>query len=248
MRRAAVSLAIIVSVSSVRAADWIKIGSANFELITNAREDAARKTLTTFEQVREFFLREEPMLAGSPPPVTVIGFNSYTGYKPYSPRSNVLAYYQRREQGDYIVLSDLELERMRIAIHEYVHLLVSHSGLSIPLWLNEGMAEVYSTLQEQDGKLVLGTVQHDRILALGSGNWMRLPVLLRVDERSPEYNEENMGTMFYAQSCLLAHMLMLGEGYREKFPRFLERFPPPDRLRLPLGRYMASLLRKSKKT
>ncbi|MEI9976155.1 MAG: hypothetical protein WDO73_31345 [Ignavibacteriota bacterium] len=37
------------------------------------------------------------------------------------------------------------------------------------------MAEVYSTLQEQDGKLVLGEMKRDRIVALGSGNWMRLP-------------------------------------------------------------------------
>jgi hypothetical protein len=123
--------------------------------------------LGIFEEARDFFLREQPSLAGSPPPATIVGFNSYKDYKPYSPNSAILAYYLRDEPGDSIVLSDLDLERTRVAIHEYVHLLVSHSGLSIPLWLNEGMAEVYSTLEAKDGKLVLGEMKRDRVLALG---------------------------------------------------------------------------------
>lgn len=212
-----------VAAPALYAADWIKISSANFELLTNAPEREARTTLGVFEEARDFFLREQPSLAGSPPPATIIGFNSYKDYRPYSEKSTELAYYLRHEQGDYIVLSDLELERRRVAIHEYVHLLVSHSGLSIPLWLNEGMAEVYSTLESRDGKLVLGEMKRDRVLALGGGNWMRLPALLRADVNSPEYNEEERESMFYAQSCLLAHMLMLADGYADKFPRFLER-------------------------
>ncbi len=47
--------------------------------------------------------------------------------------------------------------------------------------------------------------------------------MLRADVKSPQYNEAERESMFYAQSCLLVHMLMLGEGYADKFPRFLER-------------------------
>jgi tetratricopeptide (TPR) repeat protein len=69
----------------------------------------------------------------------------------------------------------------------------------------------------------LGEIQKDRVRALGSENWMRLPILLRVDRNSREYNEANRGNIFYAESCLLAHMLMLGENYKDKFARFLDR-------------------------
>jgi len=223
MRWAAALLVSALAIPALQAADWIKISTANFELLTNAPEREARKTLAIFEEARGFFLREQPSLAGSPPPAIIVGFNSFKDYRPYTPKAEVLAYYQRQETGDYIVLSDLQLQRMRVAIHEYVHLLVSHSGLSIPLWLNEGMAEVYSTMQEQDGKLVIGEMKRDRVLSLGGGNWMRLPDLLRADDRSPQYNEQDLETMFYAQSCLLVHMLMLGDGYADKFSRFLER-------------------------
>lgn len=222
MKRAAMLLA-CAAPFALHSAQWIEIESPHFELLANAPESAARKTLATFEQARAFFLREQPLLAGSPPRVVVIGFAGYDDYKRYSTKTGDLAYYLREPQREYIVISDLGFDRMRVALHEYLHLLVSHSHLRVPLWLNEGMAEVYSTLAERDGKLVLGEMKPDRVEALGSGNWMRLPQLLRVDENSPGYNEEDLESMFYAESCLLTHMLMLGDGYSAKFPDLLER-------------------------
>lgn len=212
-----------VAVPILGAADWIKISSANFDLYTNSREYEARQTLQTFELARDFFLRGESSLAGSSPPVTIVGFNSLREYRPYSAKETDLAYFLSRDEDDYIVISDLEIERMRVAIHEYVHLLVRHSGLSLPLWLNEGMAEVYSTLEARDGKLLLGAMYHDRADALGRNNWMRLPALLAAGAQSREYDDAAQETMFYAQSFLLAHLLMLGDGYAGRFPRFLER-------------------------
>ncbi|HEX3744349.1 MAG TPA: tetratricopeptide repeat protein [Bryobacteraceae bacterium] len=222
MLRAAILFACAAPFTA-HAADWIAIESPHFELLANAPEGAARKTLVTFERARDFFLREQPLLAGSPPRVVIIGFAAYDDYKRYSSKSGDLAYYLRNPRSEYIVISDLGLDRMRIALHEYLHLLVSHSHLNVPLWLNEGMAEVYSTLTERDGKLVLGEMKRDRVEQLGEGNWMHLPQLLRVDENSPGYNEEDLEGMFYAESCLLTHMLMLGDGYSAKFSTLLER-------------------------
>jgi hypothetical protein len=214
----------VVAAPHVYAAGWIQISSANFDLITNASEDAGHKTVVAFEQARDFFLREQPSLAGSPPRATIIGFADEEDYKPFRLRPGTLAYHLREPQGDdFIVISDLGLDRTRIAIHEYVHVLVSHSGLSIPLWLNEGMAEVYSTLEERDGKLALGAMKADRLRTLAEGNWMHLPALFNVGESSPQYNEQDLAGMFYAESCALTHMLMLGDGYAGKFSRFLER-------------------------
>ena len=184
MKWAAALLACTLGPPIIHAADWIKISTANFDLLSNASETAARKTVASFEQARDFFIREQPALAGSPPPATIIGFNNYSDYKPYTSKAGELAYYLPRPEGDYIVISDLGFDRMRVALHEYVHLLVRHSRLSIPLWLNEGMAEVYSTLAERDGKLVLGEMKSDRVQALSEDTWMRLPILLRA-RRSP---------------------------------------------------------------
>src|SRR4051812_16552137 len=97
----------VLAVSQMKAADWIQIASPNFDLITNASEGAGRKTLRAFEQARDFFIREQPALAGSPPRATIIGFAEYADYKPFSTREGVLAYYLRRAGDEYIVISDL---------------------------------------------------------------------------------------------------------------------------------------------
>lgn len=41
---------------------------------------------------------------------------------------------------------------------------------------------------------------------------MRIGTLLNVSSDSAEYNEKARDGMFCAQSCLLVHMLMLGDG------------------------------------
>ena len=104
------------------------------------------------------------------------------------------------------------------------------------MWLNEGLAEVYSAMRSgADGKVLLGNIPDDRAESLGSGNWMRLERVLNADRESAEYNEGQRTGMFYAQSCLLVHMLMLGEGYAAKFPEFLAAITSADSSQKVLG-------------
>ena len=48
------------------------------------------------------------------------------------------------------------------AVHEYTHLLIRHMELKLPVWLNEGIAEVYSTLRPLAGKVAVGNVPEGR--------------------------------------------------------------------------------------
>jgi hypothetical protein len=119
-------------------------------------------------------------------------------------------------------MSDVGREAKRVGVHEYAHSVVRHSGLRLPLWLNEGLAEVYSAMEPQEGKVLLGGIPRDRADTLRDFSWMKLRDLIRIGQQSPEYNERERVGVFYAQSCLLAHMLMFGNGYATKFPAFLE--------------------------
>jgi tetratricopeptide (TPR) repeat protein len=205
------------------ATDWIKISSAHFTLYTTYLESEARRTLENLEQTRDFFQQVKAFAAPSPAPLTVVGFRTQREYRPYTRSSFIRAYYAGSDDGEYLVLSDPDFEGKRVAVHEYVHVLVRHSGLSIPIWLNEGLAEVYSGMGPDSGKILVGRMPADRIYTLGSSNWMRLRTLIQVTPDSPEYNEKDRAGIFYAQSCLLTHMLLLGDGYRDKFSTFLER-------------------------
>jgi tetratricopeptide (TPR) repeat protein len=216
-------MAMPMAMPTLSAAGWIKVSTANFDLYTSTSESDARQTLETFERTRDFFLRVKPATQVSQLPITLVAFANAKEYKQYSAKSFTPAYFTSDEQRDYIVMSDLGELRERAAVHEYVHVLVRHSGLNVPLWLNEGMADVYSTMKVQDGRVVVGATPKDRTYSLVNTKWLRLPALLAVDARSPAYNEATRAGVFYAQSWLLAHMLMLGEGYAEKFPAFVER-------------------------
>jgi len=49
---------------------------------------------------------------------------------------------------------------------------------------------------------------------------MPFQALVSVAHDSPEYNEKNRAGLFYAQSWLTAHMMLLRNDYRERCPQF----------------------------
>lgn len=210
------------AVQCLGAADWIKVSSPNFTLYTTRAENDARQTLDTFEQTRDFFRQLKAFHVTAQPPIILVAFGSESEYRPYTTGPFVRAYFTGDDEGDYIVMSDVGREARRVAVHEYVHAVVQHSGLRLPTWLNEGLAEVYSAMESREGKLLLGEIPRDRADALRSLPWMKLRDLVRIGPQSPEFNEQDRVGMFYAESCVLAHMLMLGKGYAAKFPDFLD--------------------------
>ena len=94
--------------------------------------------------------------------------------------------------------------------HEYTHLLVRNAARSIPVWLNEGLAEYYSTYALESG----GTRAHiGRPIAhhveLLRERFMPLSQLIAVDTASALYNEGERRSIFYAEAWALTHYLMI---------------------------------------
>lgn len=98
-------------------------------------------------------------------------------------------------------------ESSRLAFHEYTHLLISNAGLQLPVWLNEGLAEFYSsyTVTEAGRTADVGRPLVDSILFLRN-RWLPLPEVLAVDESL--VHESSQRTIFYPQSWALVHYLL----------------------------------------
>ena len=220
MKAFAVLLLAVSAATALEAAEWNKVSTPNFEVYTTAAERDARQTLQLFEQVRAFFMAVKSSKVTTRLPVTIVGFRNPKEYKPYALNEVAAAYFVGDEQRDYIVMSNMGLESSPTAIHEYMHLLVRHSGLKWPVWLNEGFAEVYSTLKPQGSQILLGAIPQGRTYSLAQEKWLSLAALFAVGHDSPEYNEKNRAGILYAESWLLTHMLSLSTGYRDKFPAF----------------------------
>ena len=174
-----------------------------------------------FEQVRYFFLESSHSRPASSLPVRIVAFRSEREYAPYRLSAGSFAYYERSHNRDYIVMQDIDPAHYPAAIHEYTHLIVDHLSLQFPVWLNEGLAEFYSSLEARGKQAVIGGVPPGRMGLLQSRPWLDLNLLLSVDRNSPYYNERDKMSIFYAQSWALTHMLEFGDAYRAGFPAFL---------------------------
>lgn len=201
--------------------DWIRVNSTNFELYTSSSDRRAREILTYFEQVRGLALKRFPNFLQDPLPVRLIAFSSDKEYKPYKLNGFAAAYYLPDHERDYIVMSNVGEDVFPVAAHEYMHLLVKHAKLNLPVWLNEGFADVNCMVQPKGDQLLVGVPFPGRVYELQNNKWMPLEVLTAVQHDSPEYNEKQRVGMLYAESWLLTHMLYLSDAYSPKFPEFV---------------------------
>ena len=147
---------------------WLAIKSANFELYTTAGERAGRDLIKHFEQVRSFFMQAFGSRLTAARPARLIVFRNEKEYQPYRPNEFAGAFYQPGAAHDFIVMSGASSEHYPMAIHEFTHLMIHQSGMEIPPWLNEGLAELYSSLEPRGDKMLVG-----ELIPAGCGCWRR---------------------------------------------------------------------------
>ena len=201
---------------------WIKLTTSHFEMYTTNDERSAAAALQIFEQAHSFFSQVSVSPARLPEtPVRIIAFRSEDEYAHYRLNPGAFSYYLRNYNRDYIVMQDIAPAHYAAAIHEYTHLALEHAGLKLPLWVNEGLAEVYSSLEFDRDQVIAGRIPAGRLADLQSEKWLSLQTLLTVDRGSPYYQEPGKMRIFYAQSWVLCHMLSLSPEYRPNFMEFL---------------------------
>jgi tetratricopeptide (TPR) repeat protein len=109
-----------------------------------------------------------------------------------------------------------------VIFHEYAHFLFRRNDSIWPLWLKEGMAEMYSTFETSGHIAQIGAPIPHHLRVLTEKPLMPLPDLFSVQPNSPAYNEQERQGTFYAESWLLTHFLMAGDvpGYVSRFGQF----------------------------
>ena len=222
-QRGLAAAAILATLSpNMKAAEhWICLTTPHFEMYTTNGEKQGTAALSVFEQVRYFFLQNSKSKTASDTPVRIIAFHSEKEYRPYRVNEGAFAYYVRSRKVDYIVMQDISSEHHQVALHEYTHLVIEHLGLQLPVWLNEGLADLYSSLEPKGDQALLGRPLPGHLVILMTQRWLNLDALFAVGPDSPYYNERDKMSIFYAQSWALTHMLELGASYSLQSARFL---------------------------
>jgi hypothetical protein len=196
---------------------WRSVRTNNLFVIGNAEPEKLRQVAVWLEFFHSAFGRlVSRNVLDSAQPTTVVIFRDDASFTPFKPLyqgrpANVAGYFQPGDDVNYIAMSldPHERDPFSVAFHEYVHLHLRDNVPGVPVWLNEGLAEFYGSLQFANGEAVLGvTLPYIRLLR--SAELLPLETLLSIDARSPHYNEQDKTGIFYGESWALVHYLMLG--------------------------------------
>jgi tetratricopeptide (TPR) repeat protein len=199
---------------------WLQVRTPHFTLLTDSNEKEARRLVTQFEQMRAFFHTILPHAADDASPITVIAFKDSKGFQALEPEAylakgqlNLAGYFLRTQDTNFILLRlDAQGEHPFATVyHEYTHFMMRKAEW-LPLWLNEGLAEFYQNTDIRDKEVVLGQPSEYDILYLRQNRLLPLATLLAVDHNSPYYHDENKGSVFYAESWALTHLLEVSDA------------------------------------
>ena len=197
---------------------WIQVRTPNFTIFSNSNERQTRQAGNNLEELRAV-LRNlfGGMVFSSPVPTYIFVFDHPKTFAPYT------LYYEGREKqlaGYFspgrlanqvaIVANRYGSEVSSTIFHEYVHYVLNTNQAELPLWMNEGLAEFYSTFELNGDLARIGYPIGNHLLWLQKNPIIPLTDFLSIDYDSPDYNEGNRRGVFYAQSWALTHMLVMG--------------------------------------
>jgi tetratricopeptide (TPR) repeat protein len=202
--------------------EWKRATSANFQVEGNASDDGLRGVLEQLESFRTAFLEMFPATdLAAPVPTTVVVFKDMGAFEKYQPRDakgkrreNVGGYFLQAAERNFVVVpADTGGEDFARAtvLHEFTHYIFHQAYPDVPTWLDEGLAEYYSTLKIEKGRTVIGIPPAYRLTTLRGRPLLPLERMLSTQETIKIFRNPNEVAQFYAQAWALVHYVTHGE-------------------------------------
>lgn len=212
---------------------WFEVRTTHFNVYSCGSIGKVYQLAAHLEQFCKAYAQLAGAQAVESPPIIVIAFPDHESMTPFVPLydgkpAHLSAFFQHGHDENLIVLSLPERDStnlgLEVIFHEYAHLLFRRNDQIWPLWLKEGMAEIYSTFQTAGSYARIASPIERHLQLLAHEPLMPLTELFSVEHDSPQYNERQRQGMFYAESWLLTHFLMCGDNaqFRARFGRFTE--------------------------
>jgi tetratricopeptide (TPR) repeat protein len=216
--RLAFGLAVILGVASGASAEprWTVVHTESMIVMGDQSANTLRDVALELEQFRAVLgLLSSNGKPAPTAPTRVYVFGTRKAFEPFVPLHNgkpvqVGGFFQRNGDTNTIALSTEGFaDDATVVFHEYSHLLVGTAVRSVPVWLNEGLAEYFSTFRlKAGGKSANIGVAIGPHVQLLRQRFLPLSQLLTVDQSSDLYNEGERRSIFYAESWALTHFLM----------------------------------------
>ncbi len=200
---------------SVLRGTWSEARTRHVSVLTDAGAERARHVAERLERLHEQATRTLPALAtDSVRPRTVLVFAREASFDAYLPvydgkPEEDSGFFQPGRGRDWLVFADApDAELDRVALHEYTHALLRAVVPNPPLWLDEGLAQYFSTLRVDAADVRVGEPAPELVAWLRGHGLLSMDELLATGHESADYHGGERRRTFYAQSWLLVHMLL----------------------------------------
>ena len=208
---------------------WTRLDSPNFTLFSSATERTTRGLARDLEELRAALQTLLPDAElHSPVPTWIYVFQHRVDFAPYRPiyegrRGEVDGYFLAHAHGNFVAIDgDARSDPRRTILHEYLHEIERRNLPGLPLWLAEGLAEVYSSFTTRGSEAIVGLPHRNYGLLFRRQPLMPLAELMAIGRGDRDYHRGAQRDMFYAQSWALAHMLAIGGDYDDAFQTYLQ--------------------------
>jgi tetratricopeptide (TPR) repeat protein len=197
---------------------WLAVHTPHFTVLTAANAKTAERWAADLERFRVGLAEVMPVDPKRLTPVMVVIFPDEKAFRPYKLLQNgkpaeIGGYFARTDYVNAIGLAqDLSgAETRRTIFHEATHWFSSARQERLPVWLEEGVAELFSTFLADDKQFMVGDALPAHVRYLRE---VRLPSLARVTNTARDrinYDDRERTGQFYATTWLFTHWAMFGD-------------------------------------
>jgi len=248
---AAIVMAATAAKLPVQAApEWLMLETPRFTIISQQKEKTTQEFAEEFNQfiaaLRGVITADESRL----PPLTIVLFNRGKDYQSYQPLRQdgkqahwAAGMYNRTETWGVIGLSSSD--KRRTVFHEGAHWYMSGLSYSYPLWLEEGLAAVFSTFKTKKDRAYWGDEIEESKEIIQRVGTFEISNLLSIIPQDQVFTDKTKVEVFYAQAWALVHYLMFGkkEGTRSALTEYMNAWqndlPSEEALQRALGQNYA---------
>jgi tetratricopeptide (TPR) repeat protein len=212
---------------------WLEVTTRRFVLHTDLDEQAARAAARSFEYAYAYLEQVAfPGYEGLSRPMDVVLFHDTGEFHHFWPSDMSGVYFDRAPQDlerspTMVLYGGLEGDARIVFLHELTHRFIARAYGWAPAWMNEGLADYFSTMRIESGRVVLGMVPPGRLIEPSLIPTVR--ELAAADHAAfyGQWTGEDFDGVhrarFYAGAYALVHMFRNGpDDQRKRFDDFVD--------------------------
>jgi hypothetical protein len=197
---------------------WKMVDAGDVVIYSNARDGVIRESALELLRMRAALAHVTRLQIVSPVPTKVFLFRTHASFVPY--RNAIVGDFEHisgafipDDDANY-ALVDATVSRDDVLYHELTHFFVRNTVAGIPRWLDEGLAGFYSSFVAIGNSVRVGAPPDYFLKYLRAMGLQPLRELMTKTLAADDYKNEDVSGVYYAESWLVTHYLLIGNPAR----------------------------------